>query len=256
MQLLTVIVPTYNEADNLRMLLPLLQWADEIIVVDSFSTDETIEVAKAHGAKTLLHKYESPAKQKNWAIPQAKHPWVLIFDADERPTVALTKEIQAILQTSFPQEGPVAYWIARQNIFMGKKVRFSGWQNDAVIRLFQRDHCLYQEVEVHEEITTKGPIARLKAPMLHYTYRNMSHFLAKMERYAQMSAKDHFEKTPKVTLYHLRIKPAFRFFKHYVIKQGFRDGQVGFIIAKIMAWGVFMRYIFIREMHNNQDPKT
>lgn len=247
MQALTVIIPTFNEADNLRELLPLVDWAEELLVVDSFSTDKTVEIAKAHGAKVLERAYENSANQKNWTIPQAKHEWILLIDADERPTAALIAEVKAILQS--PKE-EVAYWIRRDVFFMGKRIRFSGWQRDAVIRLFKRDDCRYEEKAVHAEIISQGKVGKLKGHFEHYTYKSMQHFLAKMERYAVWSAKDYAPKTPRINFYHLRIKPAFRFFKHYILKQGFRDGQAGYIICKILAWGVFLRYVMMQEMRD------
>lgn len=247
MQALTIIIPTFNEADNLRELLPLVDWADELLIVDSFSTDATVELAKAHGAKVLERTYENSANQKNWTIPQAKHEWILLIDADERPTAALLAEVKAILAKSDEQ---VAYWIGRDNFFMGKKIHFSGWQGDAVIRLFKRDACRYEEKAVHAEILTKGKVGQLNGRLEHYTYKSMQQFLDKMERYAYWSARDYALKTKKINFYHLYIKPAFRFFKHYILKQGFRDGKVGYIVCKVLAWGVFLRYVMLQEMRD------
>lgn len=256
MRPLTIIIPTYNEADNLKELLPLVEWADELLIVDSFSTDETIPIAESYGARILQRSYQNSANQKNWTIPQAQHEWIFLIDADERPSIALIQEIKAILAEPVNREMPMAYWVARQNIFMGKLIRFSGWQNDAVIRFFHRDHCRYEEKAVHAEIITTAKVAKLKHQLIHYTYKSMSHFLAKMERYAYWSAKDHLTKTPRITFFHLHIKPAFRFFKHYILKQGFRDGKVGYIVSKVMAWGVFLRYTFMREMLESKKQKN
>lgn len=250
MQALTVLIPTFNEVENLRQLLPLVSWADEVLVVDSFSTDDTVNYALSMGAKVIQRAYGNSASQKNWAIPQAAHSWIFLIDADERPTPDLVKEVQQILTQPEAEESPVAYWIGRNNYFLGKPIRFSGWQNDAVIRLFKRDDCQYEEKEVHAEILSTGKIARLKARFDHYTYKDMAHFLAKMERYAYWSAKDHLAKTKQITWFHLYIKPAFRFFKHYILKQGFRDGKEGLIVCKVLAWGVFLRYVMMLEMKN------
>jgi len=247
MRPLTVLIPTFNEADNLRELLPLVSWADEVLVVDSFSTDDTLEVAQKAGARIIQREYGNSASQKNWAIPQAKNEWIFLLDADERPSKDLTAEIKAIMSQAEDPQGPIAYWMGRDNHFMGQAVRFSGWQNDAVIRFFKRDCCSYEEKEVHAEIITKGKVAWLKGRLLHYTFKNMRHFMAKMERYAHWSAGDYASKTPKVGFFHLYLKPAFRFFKHYIIQQGFRDGKVGFIVCKLLAWGVFMRYVILLE---------
>ena len=250
---LTIIIPTFNEEDHIPTLLKQVAWADEVLVVDSFSTDRTVEIAQALGASILQRKYDGPAQQKNWAIPQAKHPWVLILDADERLTPALTKEIKTFLEN--PSLEYAGYWIGRQNYFMGQKVRYSGWQGDAVIRLIQRDLCRYNNKQVHEEIESAGKIGRLKYKLEHYTYKDLRHFMDKMERYAVWSAADYLPKTPSVTLFHLCLKPLFRFFSHFILKRGFLDGRVGFIISAIMAWGVFMRYVKIKELHRLEGNK-
>jgi len=244
---LSVIVTTYNEAENIEGVLKSVEgWVDEIIVVDSFSTDETVELAKAFDVKILQREYVSPANQKNWIIPQAAHDWVLILDADERVTLELKNEIITLLQQ---QPSKDAFWIPRQSFFMGKKVRFSGWQGDAVIRLIKKEKCRYHNVQVHEEIDTqKIKVGRLKNKLEHYTYKDLDHFLAKIQRYSDWSAQDHFEKTPNVTFFHLYLKPLFRFIKHYIFQLGFLDGKVGFIISAIMAWGVFLRYVKIQEI--------
>ncbi len=247
MKKLSIIVPTFNEADNLKELLPLLLWADELIVVDSFSTDNSVEIANQFGARVIQREYINSASQKNWAIPQASNEWIFLVDADERPSAELLSEIKKILEQPEKPGDPVAYWIGRDNYFLGKQIRFSGWQNDAVIRLFKRDNCKYAEKEVHSEIIAEGTVGKLKERLLHYTYKNMSHFLAKMERYAKWSAADYDAKTGNITWFHLYLKPAFRFFKHYILKQGFRDGKVGLIVCKVLAWGVFLRYVYLLE---------
>ncbi|MEM1322010.1 MAG: glycosyltransferase family 2 protein [Bacteroidota bacterium] len=244
---LSVIIPTFNEAEHILPVLESVKWADEWLVVDSFSTDATVERARQFGATVVQRAYEGPAEQKNWAIGQARYRWVLILDADERVPQALRREIQELLAVEPERD---AYWIGRQNYFMGQKVRYSGWQGDAVIRLIRRDRCRYNQLKVHEEIETSGiKVGRLTNKLEHFTYKSMEHYLAKTRRYSTWSAQDHLAKTPKVTAYHLFLKPLFRFFKHYILKGGFLDGRTGLIISVIMAWGVFLRYVKIRELH-------
>ncbi|MFK7934258.1 MAG: glycosyltransferase family 2 protein [Saprospiraceae bacterium] len=247
---ISVIITTHNEADNIRGVLESVKWAQEILVVDAYSEDSTKEIAEALGATVLQRTYQGPADQKNWAIPRARFEWVLILDADERVTELLRKEIQKIIENKPVKD---AYWIKRQNHFMGKRVRYSGWQGDRVIRLIQRDKCSYDDKQVHEEIKTEGlAIGTLQQPMLHFTFKNVAHYLAKIERYALWSAQDHFSKTPRVTFFHLYLKPLFRFCKHYFWQLGILDGQVGFIISRLMAWGVFLRYWKIKEMREKE----
>ena len=245
MQKISVIIPTFNEEQHIEAVLESVSWADEIIVVDSFSTDRTMELATTYADKLLQRTYTGPADQKNWTIPQASHEWILLLDADERVTPALKEEIQNYLKQDIEKD---AYWIGRQNFFMGKKIKYSGWQGDAVIRFFHRDRCRYNDKQVHEEIETNNiKVGRLKNKLEHYTFKDTDHFLAKMKRYAKWSAEDHFDKTPRVTFFHLFFKPLFRFFKHYFWQRGFLDGKQGLIISVIMAWGVFLRYLYLKE---------
>ena len=247
MRPLSVIITTLNEADNIAAVIASVAGADEILVIDSFSEDDTHLIAEKNGATVLQRVYQGPADQKNWAIPQARNEWVLILDADERVTPPLWNEIlQLLSQEKIEFDG---YWINRQNHFMGQKINYSGWQGDAVIRLIRRDVCRYDDKQVHEEIMTDGvKIARLSQKMDHYTFKNATHFLEKMRRYGEWSAKDHLEKTKSIGLLQLWGKPLFRFFKHFFLQRGFLDGRVGFIISVIMAWGVFLRYLYMLEL--------
>lgn len=244
MHKLSVIITTYNEIDHIRPVIENIQWADEIIVVDSFSTDGTTEVATEMGATVYQRAYSGPADQKNWAIQQVSYDWVLLLDADERITPELQHEIQQYLQQTTIKED--AFWIGRRNHFMGKEIRYSGWQGDAVIRFFNKK-CKYNNKQVHEEIETKGfNVSKLEYRMLHYTFKDIDHFLDKMRRYAKWSAQDHSKKGKKVSYFHLWGKPLFRFIKHFFIQKGFLDGKEGFIVSSIMAWGVFLRYVYMK----------
>jgi glycosyltransferase involved in cell wall biosynthesis len=236
---ITAIIPTKNEARNIAAAIDSVNWADEILVIDSFSTDETVTIAQEKGAKVLQRTFDTHARQKNYAIEQADFDWIFILDADERVTQELQQEIRSSLQTTPPE---AAYWIYRQNYFMDQLVRYSGWQSDKVIRLFRKD-CRYAEVNVHEEIIAPGKVSVLKNKLLHYTYTNIGQYLQKWDYYTTLSAKDRAAKTKDVTWYHLAFKPLARFFRHYIIKLGFLDGKVGFIISYMAAVSVFMRYL-------------
>lgn len=247
MKKISAIIPTFNEADNIVAAIQSLNFCEDIMIVDSFSTDNTVELAKGITSNIVQRKYTGPADQKNWAIPQAKHEWVFILDADERVTPELAKEITTLLQSDNIEQD--AFWIGRQSYFMGKKVNYSGWQGDKVVRLIRRDKCRYDNKQVHEEIdTTDLNVGILKHKMEHYTYKNKQHFMDKMDRYAKWSAQDHLEKTSNVTWFHLNVKPMARFFKHFILQLGFLDGKVGYEISKIMAWGVRQRYVYLQEL--------
>lgn len=227
-----------------------VQLAQEIIVVDSFSTDNTPQLAQKFTDKVWQRAYQGPAEQKNWAIPQASHDWVLLLDADERVSPELW---QAIGQIVAQNPDVDAYHIPRKSQFMGRWIKYSGWQNDSVIRLIRRDKCRYNAVQVHEEIDTTGlRVGRLVPKLEHYTYKNLSHFLEKQRRYAEWSARDKIATTGRIGLFHLLLKPTFRFFSHYVLKLGILDGRQGFIISAIMGWSVFLRYLYMLELRQKK----
>ena len=238
---LTALIPTGNEIHNIEAVIDSVAFADEILVVDSFSTDGTYEKAMKKATRVLRREFDYFSAQKNWAIPQAKYDWILIVDADERITPELKAEIQVILKT--PNPNLVAYWIGRTNHFMGQQVQHSGWKNDKVIRLFKRDYCSYEDKKVHEEIIADGEIGYLKQKLHHNTYTTFDAYVEKMNRYAWLQAQDYDKKTKLITPYHFVIKPFWRFFKHFIIQGGFRDGFVGFTIGYMQAYVVFMRYV-------------
>jgi len=243
---LSIIYTTHNEINIIeRSLATVAGWSDDLVVVDSFSDDGTAELLEARDDVILKQrKYVGPSDQKNWAIERAKYEWVLVLDADELVTPELRTEIDELLaHQEIPHD---AYWIGRDNHFMGKRIYHSGWAGDKVIRLFHRDRCRYDSKQVHEEIMTEGiSVGRLQGRMLHFTFKDLDHFLDKTRRYARWSARDHAAKTPRVGLFHLFVKPVYRFFKHYVLQGGFRDGREGLIISGVLAWGVFLRYAYL-----------
>jgi len=238
---LTAIIPTGNEIHNIEAVIASVSFADEILVVDSFSTDGTFEKAQELATKVIRRNYQYSASQKNWAIPQAQHEWILLVDADERVTPELKKEIIEILKN--PKEGIMAYDIGRNNHFMGERVKFSGWRNDSVIRLFKRDFCKYEDKHVHAKLLVNGTIDKLQHNLYHDTYITFDKYMEKMNRYATLQAKDYDNKTGKLTPYHFIIKPFWGFFKHYIVQSGFRDGVVGLTIGYIQGYVVFMRYV-------------
>ncbi len=238
---LTAIIPTGNEIHNIEEVIASVKFADEVLVVDSYSSDGTYKKAVALADKVVRREYENSASQKNWIIPQAKYEWILLVDADERVTPELQNEIQNLLKKEAIEE--VAFWIGRNNHFMGQRVKYSGWRNDSVIRLFKRDHCRYEEKYVHAEIIADGKTGKLKNKLFHNTYTSLDKYIEKMNRYASWQAKDYDKKTGTLTPYHFIIKPFWGFFKHYVLQSGFRDGVVGLTIGFIQSYVIFMRYV-------------
>ncbi len=247
MEKITAIIPTGNEEHNIVDAIKSVDFADEIMIVDSFSNDKTIELATPLVHTILQREYVNSASQKNWAIPKAKHKWIFLLDADERVTKKLKKEITDILKSKSILSG---FWISRQNYFMGKKVRFSGWRGDKVIRLFKRDECKYENKHVHSEIISNGKIGKLKHKIIHNTYNSKEKYLKKLNQYAKWQAQDYKEKVKKINIYHTSIKPLFRFIKHYIIQLGLLDGYIGFIISLYQAKAVKMRYYYLKKIQD------
>jgi len=254
MRPITAIIPTLNESLDIADAIASVSWCDEIIVADSLSTDNTVQLAEQAGARIVARVFTNYADQKNWAMEQARHDWILLIDADERVTDALRVEIQAIL--SQDKIGPSGYWIFRKNTFMGRELRYL-WQGDKVVRLVRKGVCYYPPALVHEEMVSDGEIATLKASLTHDTYRNkglMAH-IAKGDRYTTLAAIERQDKVTSVNGYHLIIKPIFTFVKHYIFKLGILDGKPGLVISVLSSWNVFMRYIKIWRLHEGENLK-
>lgn len=251
-QKITVIVPTFNEEKNIRDCLETVKWADEIFIVDSFSKDKTLEIARNYTDRIVQHEYVNSAAQKNWAIPQATHPWVMIVDADERVTSALREEILGILEKD--GAGYDGFYIYRINHFLGKRINHCGWNRDDVLRLFRCDLGKYQEREVHADVILRGKSRHLKNKLLHYTFSSFDQYLKKMARYAEWAAGDRAKKTPKVRWRHLALRPLFRFFKQYILRMGFLDGMEGLILCILASYSVFLKYAKLYERQKGRQP--
>lgn len=245
---ITAIIPVGNEIHNIEEVIDTINFCDEILVVDSFSTDGTFEKAELLADRIIQRKFDFASAQKNWAIPQAKNNWILLVDADERVTPELKNEIIELYKNEIDDH--VAYWIGRTNFFMGKKVNYSGWRNDKVIRLFHKDHCKYNNKPVHEEIITNGSIGKLSNKLTHNTYTNWDDYIQKMNKYAALQAEEFNSKTGKLGIYQFILKPFWAFFKHYILQSGFRDGIVGITIGYIQAYVVFVRYVKMWKLRN------
>ncbi|TDU42657.1 glycosyltransferase involved in cell wall biosynthesis [Gelidibacter sediminis] len=248
---LTAIIPAGNEIHNIEAVIASVDFADEILVVDSYSTDGTYEKAQQLATKVIRRDYQYSASQKNWAIPQAQYEWILLIDADERVTPELKNEILKILQQPDPHF--VAYWIGRTNMFMGEQVNYSGWRNDKVIRLFKKDFCRYEDKQVHAEIIAHGAVGVLQHKLIHHSYTTLDNYIAKMNRYATWQARDYDKKTGSLTPYHFVLKPFWGFIKHYLLQSGFRDGVVGLTIGYMQSYVVFMRYVKLWLLRKNRN---
>ncbi len=247
----SAIVITKNEAKNLPSLIRNLQFADELIIVDSYSNDGTIDVLKSHPEVTFIQKeFVNYSSQRNFAISQAKNDWILFVDADERLPKSLQYEIYKALSS---ENKTVAYDVYRQFYFGDKPLKYGGFQTDKVTRLFNKNFAHYDEKKyVHETLIVKGRSAIVKGKILHFSYQDKEKYKQKLEAYARLRAKELIEKNVRPNVFHLHVKPFYRFFHHYVIRRGFLDGKAGFTMAKLNAFGVKQRFVELKKLRLSQ----
>lgn len=242
---LTAIVPTFNEEANVADCLATLGFADEILVVDSGSTDQTREIAAAAPrARVVEHEYRGNGPQCNWAMGEARSEWVLIVDADERVPDPLAREIATLLES-----GPRAdhYFLRRQNVFLGRAIRHSGWGSDRLVRLLRRGSARYPERRVHADIETQGPTPTLSAPLVHFTSRSLEAYLEKVHRYAIWGAADLRRAGRRAGAATIAFRSSWRFFRTYVLQAGFLDGTRGLLVCGLQAYGTFLKWAHLWE---------
>lgn len=253
---LTVLIPCKNERHNIRACIESVRAiADEILIADSGSTDGTLDVVRQMGGCRIIEReYVHSANFKNWAIPQAKHPWVLIVDADERVTDELSAEIDRLLHA--PPEDVDGYWIGRKNHFLGYHIAHCGWNSDDVLRLFRRDVARYRERWVHAEIELAADrVRRLKHPFDHFTAWSSEQHWHKLNRYATWGALNLRDEGSRVTLFSMFFRAPLRFIQLYFLRLGFLDGIPGLHVCAYTAFYVFMKQARLWELeHGAKQP--
>jgi glycosyltransferase involved in cell wall biosynthesis len=245
---LTVIIPCKNERRNIRECIASAQpVADELLIADSGSTDGTLEiVTRLGGCRVIEREYVHSGDFKNWAIPQAAHPWVLILDADERLPPPLADEVRRILTAGPQYDG---YWIGRENYFMGHRIRFSGWQNDRVLRLFRRDLGRYVGDTDHAEVSVStGRVSRLQHRLTHYTYWTYDQYFSKFQRYTTFQAAQWHRRGRRPRFLRMLLTVPVRFLHTYVIRLGFLDGWAGLQVCTLTAFYSFMKQARLWEL--------
>lgn len=237
---ISAIAITLNEAHNIEAYIDSLWFADEIIIVDSYSTDETVSLAEKHEKVTVYQrKFDNFSAQKNFAISKAKNDWVTFFDLDEEVIPKLADEIVELAKN--PKA--IAYYVKRDFYFMEKRIKYSGLQNDYILRFFNKNHCQYNAKLVHETLETNGKTENLKNSLPHHTYKSFDDYTAKMHKYSALQAKMLYKKGKKPTYYHFLFRPYYRFWNQFIFRLGILDGKEGFILAYVSAFSVFKRYI-------------
>lgn len=228
MSQLTVLISCKNERMNIRPCIDSARLvADEILVADSGSTDGTIDIVKQIGGCRLIQReFVTYYDFKNWAIPQASHPWILVVDADERVTPELAAEIRQVIKSAPPEID--GYWVPNRTFFMGHELRYSGYNTIAPLRLVRRDRCRYSACRVHEGFSVdRKRTLKLKSRMLHYTYWSYDQYFDKYLRYTKWGAQDKWDRGDRTNALKLLLKPFLRFLQLYILRRGFLDGMIG-----------------------------
>jgi len=250
MEKLTIIILTFNEEDNIEEAISTANFADEIIVIDSFSTDKTAEFAQKYNVNFIQNKFEDFTKQRYEAAKQARNNMILFLDADERIPILLKDEIQRELALDNQKS---AYKILFSHIFMGKAMKNGFFRKKRKLRLFNKNLCWYDEtLLVHEKLLVKkGEIGKLTNPIIHHTYRSLKHTIMKKQFYSELQAKQLYKQKVKPNFFHFVIKPSYRFVNQYFFRGGFLYGYQGFFSAFINSCYVMNRYIKLWLMNNN-----
>ncbi|KHL52732.1 glycosyltransferase family 2 protein [Xanthomonas cannabis] len=241
----------FNEADRLRDCLTSLAFCDEIVVVDSGSTDATAAIAGAHGARVVQRAFDGYRSQKAYCVQQASHDWVLCLDADERISERLRASIIAARDAGFP--AAAGYRFARLSDYFGRFLRHGNAYPDRVLRLFDRRRGGWRgKREIHEAASVDGAVITLPGDLIHYPYRSLMQQLSKTQRYAQMMAEHDYARGKRATWSKLVLAPAWRFWRGYLLRGGFRDGWHGLIYAYVRANYVRQKTIMLWLLQHRQ----
>lgn len=236
----------FNEERKIRRCLESLTWCDEIVVLDSFSTDKTIAICREYTDRIFQHVWLGYVGQRNKVRELARHPWILNIDSDEEVSPGLRREIEEAFGY-----GPPAYRgyeFPRQVFYLGRWINHGEWYPDIKLRLFHRDFGRSEGEEPHDKVVVNGPVQRLRNPLWHYTYDDLRDQMDTMDRFSTISARQKFVQDPRFHLIDFLTRPPLRFLKGYFLKRGFLDGWHGFIIAVISSFGVFMKYAKLWEL--------
>jgi len=233
----SVVVTSFNEAAHIARCLDSVQGFGEIVVVDSFSDDDTVALARTRASIVYQRPYRSPPDQKNWAAARASNDWVLVLDADEALDADTRAEIAAL------DAGERAgFWIRRRSDYLGRTIRGCGWQRDKVLRLYDRTRGRYPEAWVHEEVELEGEAGWLRGRLRHTPYRDIEQHLAKIDTYTTRGARQYVERGGRAALFNLLVHPPFRFLRMYFLQLGVRDGYAGLVLCLLSSYSVFLKY--------------
>ena len=234
----SVVIVTKDEAGNIKDALESVRDFDDVVVVDAFSSDNTTEICREYTDRIYEHEWQGFAAQKQTAIDYAKNDWVLILDSDERVTTELRDEIIEKIKV----DAISGFYIPRKNFFLGKWIRHSGWWPDHTLRLFRKGVSAMEPRAVHEKVNVNGAVSHINAPFEHYTYRTLSEYIGKMQNYTSLSAEELENKGLVQSFISMIFSPIVVFIKMYLVRQGFRDGIHGLVLAVLYSFYTFLKY--------------
>ncbi len=248
---LSVVILAKNESGRIRDCIQSVRWAQEVLVIDDESTDDTAEVAESLGARVLRRAMDIEGRHRNWAHAQATHEWVLSLDADERVTPELAEEIQDLLRRESPFN---LYAIPRRNYVGTRWVRYGGWYPSAQVKLFKKSIFRWEETTVHPRAFANRPCGQLRHDLLHFSYRDTRDFLEKLDRHTTLEAQKWLTDGRRIGLGKVLWRTVDRFLRTYLLKQGFREGWLGFFIAWMAARYQLVSYRKYRQMKRAMPP--
>lgn len=245
MQKVSVTIITFNEVDKIRRCLESVRWADEIVVVDSHSTDDTVEICKQFTDRLFIRDWPGYIEQKNYAIEQATHDWIFAIDADEQVSPELQEEIQRLKNGEFHIAG---YKMPRRVYYFNRWIRHGTWYPDYKIRLFHRRHGKWGGINPHDKIILNGGCRTLRGDLYHYTYENLSSHIRQINSFSSISAAELEKGGKRPSLLNVIFNPLAKFINSYIIRRGFLDGVAGFYIAVIISFETFLKYVKLWEL--------
>jgi glycosyltransferase involved in cell wall biosynthesis len=247
---LTVTVITLNEADHIEFALTSVAWADEIIVIDSGSTDGTVDIAGRHATRVEVLDWPGYGAQKNRAADLASNDWILSLDADEHVPADLADEIRRVLE----HPDAAGYRIPRVTWYLGRWIRSTDWYPDPQLRLYDRRAGRWSLRQVHESVELSQPPGLLRHEIQHYAYRDVSHHLATIDRYTTLAAKQWMADGRRTSALAAVVHPPLAFLRNYVLRGGFRDGAAGLLVSALNSYYVFLKLLKLWEYQQQLGP--